>query len=296
MQQRLRTQFVHPYPLAQLAAAFALGSVADAVLALPLSLLISFAALTTIFAGSALLAARLDSATVLVTALAIALGAALASIEKNCVPGNQLKLLLDAKGEKAIAVGEPVEITGILERDPEIAPDRWYLNLRVEKIRTRDVEREVSGAVTLLVPVSSPRFKHELDERDLRYGARIRVMTQLERTDSFRNPGVSLFTEYLDRKGYDATGFVKSPLLIERLENQRVFLPLAWLYEWRRKLQAEIDSNFSRDTAGVLDASLLGNRHNLSRDTSERFRDGGTFHVLVISGLHITFLGGLRFL
>ena len=114
--------------------------------------------------------------------------------------------------------------------------------------------------------------------------------------DSFRNPGVSSFTEYLDRKGYDATGFIKSPLLVERLENERVFLPLAWLYEWRRKLQGEIDSRFSRETAGVIDAALLGNRYNLSHAASERFREGGTFHVLVISGLHITFLGGLIFL
>src|SRR6185295_14476213 len=43
-------------------------------------------------------------------------------------------------------------------------------------------------------------------------------------------------------------------------------------------------------------AALLGNRYRLSRSTSERFREGGTFHVLVISGLHITFLGGLVFL
>src|SRR3989442_13759789 len=121
-------------------------------------------------------------------------------------------------------------------------------------------------------------------------------MTMLERTDSFRNAGVSSFTEYLDRKGYDATGFVKSPLLIERLENTRVFLPLAWLYEWRRNLQAEIDSRFSKETAGVLDAALLGNRYNLSHSTAERFREGGTFHVLVISGLHISFIGGLVFL
>jgi competence protein ComEC len=84
-------------------------------------------------------------------------------------------------------------------------------------------------------------------------------------------------------------------LLIERLENERVFLPLAWLYEWRRNLQVEIDSRFSNETAGVLDAALLGNRYRLSRSTSERFREGGTFHVLVISGLHITFLGGLVF-
>src|SRR3989440_9170525 len=148
-------------------------------------------------------------------------------------------------------------------------------------------------SVVLLAPISSKSIEQEFAELDLRYGARIRVMTRLERSDSFRNPGVSSFTEYLDRKGYDATGFVKSPLLSERLENTRVDLPLAWLYEWRRNLQAAIDSRFSSETAGVLDAALLGNRYKLSRSTAERFREGGTFHVLVISGLHITFLGGL---
>ncbi|MBC8030084.1 MAG: ComEC/Rec2 family competence protein [Pyrinomonadaceae bacterium] len=299
MQQRLHTQLIHPYPLAQLAAAFSLGILAHAVFAVSLTALISIAALTTLLAVTAFRTNRIGFATILVTASALVLGATLASIEKTRVPSNQLKRLLSEtaeKGEKTIAVGEPVEVTGVLERDSEIAPERWYLNVRVENIRSRGLESEVSGVVMLLVPVSSRFNREKLGHLDLRYGARIRVMTLLERSDSFRNPGVSSFTEYLDRKGYDATGFVKSPLLIERLENTRVFLPLAWLYEWRRMLQKEIDSRFSKETAGVLDATLLGNRYNLSRPTSERFREGGTFHVLVISGLHITFLGGLVFL
>jgi competence protein ComEC len=65
------------------------------------------------------------------------------------------------------------------------------------------------------------------------------------------------------------------------------------LYQWRESLQREIDSRFAPETAGVLDAALLGNRYNLSQSASERFREGGTFHVLVISGLHISFIGGL---
>src|SRR5690606_20900807 len=35
------------------------------------------------------------------------------------------------------------------------------------------------------------------------------------------------------------------------------------------------------------------NKQFLDRQTAEIFRDGGTFHVLVISGLHITFIGAL---
>jgi competence protein ComEC len=303
------------YPLAQLAAAFALGILGGSYFAVRLSLLISSAALVTLLAAIAILTSdgrknagiwRI-SATILVMLAMFVVGATLESIEKNEVPANQLRGLLD-KG--TVAIGEPVELTGVLERDPELAPDRLYLQLRLERIRSRSIEpdapgkatqpgskeRDASGVVRLLAPVPTDTSKQEFEQLDLRYGARLRVMTVLERADNFRNPGVSSFTEYLDRKGYDATGLVKSPLLVERLENVRVFLPLRWLYGWRRKLQTEIDSRFSGDTAGVLDAALLGNRYNLSRSTSERFREGGTFHVLVISGLHITFLGGLVFL
>ena len=287
-----------PHPLAQLATAFALGILGGLYFVVPSSLLISTAALATLVAAIALVAEQrrkrgLGIATILVTLAVLLLGATFESIEKNNVPKNQLRSLLD-KG--TITVGDPIELTGVLERDPESAPERLYLFLAVEETRSRGVDRRVSGEVVLLAPVVAKSTQTEFDQLDLRYGARIRVMTVLERADSFRNPGVSSFTEYLDRKGYDATGFVKSPLLIERLENERVFLPLSWLYEWRRKLQTEIDARFSKDTAGVLDAALLGNRYNLSHSTSERFRDGGTFHVLVISGLHITFLGGLVFL
>jgi len=303
------------YPLAQLSAAFASGILGGSYFAVPLSLLIPSAVLATLLAGVVILtsdrkvnaSARRSNATILVMLAVFVVGATLESIENSAVPANQLRSLLD-KG--AVAIGEPVELTGVLERDPELAPDRLYLQLRLERIRSRSIEpdapdratqsgsieREASGVVRLLASVPTDTSKQEFDQLDLRYGARVRVMTALERADSFRNPGVSSFTEYLDRKGYDATGLVKSPLLVERLENVRVFLPLRWLYGWRRKLQTEIDSRFSKDAAGVLDAALLGNRYNLSRATSERFREGGTFHVLVISGLHITFLGGLVFL
>ena len=293
MQKSTRAQSFAAYPLALLAVAFALGIFSARSVSVSLLFLISIAGLPGLVAFAFLLRRKLEVATVFVLLAALCAGAALGSIEKNRVPGNQLSRLLN---EGTVGVGQPVEVTGVIERDPEIAPERLYLFLRVQRIRFKQTERSVTGEVVLLAPVSGKLVQEELDQLDLRYGARVRVTTVLERADSFRNPGVSSFTEYLDRKGYDATGFVKSPLLIERLENERVFLPLSWLYEWRRKLQTEIDLRFSKETAGVLDAALLGNRYNLSHSTSERFREGGTFHVLVISGLHITFLGGLVFL
>jgi competence protein ComEC len=279
-------------PLLPLAVAFAAGVLLSQWCALPLYIPI---VVVVVCAGTAFpgLKRQINAIPTILVALSFFFsGAALASLEPQAVSTNRVKRLIE---EGVLPVGMPLEITGVLEREPEIAPERIYLSLKVEGITANRVERQASGVVTLLA-ISGESAAGQLAQLELRYGARIRVMTTLERTDSFRNPGVSSFTEYLDRKGYDANGFVKSLLLMERLDDQRVFLPLAWLYEWRRKLHMEINARFSEETSGVLAAALLGNRYNLSHATAERFRDGGTFHVLVISGLHITFLGGLVFL
>jgi competence protein ComEC len=169
-----------------------------------------------------------------------------------------------------ITTGQTLMLTGVLDGPPEHARDRIYLSLRTEH-----------GSVYLIAQ----------SNEKLQYGTRIRVSAKLMRPDNFRNPGVSSLQEYLDRQGHVAMGVVSGEIV--RLGETRVFAPLAWLYAWRERLQRQIDSRFEPETAGVLDAALLGNRYNLTRSTSERFREGGTFHVLVISGLHISFIGGI---
>jgi competence protein ComEC len=205
-------------------------------------------------------------------------------------PDNRISQMFD---QGRLSSSEPVELTGIVQGQPEPAPDSFYLTVRAERIRFKGSEQNATGTVLLLAHVRAPPVRLEYEALGLRHGARVRVMTTLDRDENFRNPGVLPLTEYLEREGYDATGVVKSPLLIERLDDETVFLPLAWIYEGREQLQREFAARFTEETAGVLEAALLGNRYNISKTAAERFRAGGTFHVLVISGLQIAFIGGL---
>jgi competence protein ComEC len=281
------------HPLAQLAGAFAAGILGVHFFSAPVFLLFLVCLLASLLALICLFKRKPAAATACVTVAFLLAGACLAATEQLSVSSARLQALID---QGTIAAGEPVELTGVLTREPESAPNGFYLTLRAGQLRKRDEERRVSGVVTLLVPVHEKQTERDYQRLELHYGARVRVMTVLNRADNFRNPGVSTFLEYLERRGYDAAGYVKSPLLIERVDDEPVFLPLAWLYQWRRRLGTHMVSHFSPDTAGVLLASLLGNRYFLSQTTAERFREGGTFHVLVISGLHISFIGGMVFL
>src|SRR5207253_11514700 len=176
-------------------------------------------------------------------------GLVLSLSESRSVGSGRIARMYD---EGIIAPGEPVELTGILQGQPEPAPESFYLTLRAEKIRFKGGERDASGTVLLLAHAREQKVSKGYDALELRHGARIRVMTTLDREENFRNPGVLPFTEYLERKGFDATGVIKSPLLVERLDDERVFLPLAWLYEWRQRLAKEFAARFAPETAGVL--------------------------------------------
>ena len=274
------------HPLTQLAVAFAPGVCAAHYFSWRLGIALVAGAVCSVLATILLLKTRVRAAGLMLLPAMFFAGVTLAVLERRHDESSALKKFVDESTKS-------VTLTGVLDGPPEFARDRIYLSVRVEGI---DSEEITNGRVSLLAPFRNVATAESYRALQLRYGARIRVRTTLDRTGNYRNPGVSPLSEYLDRRGYDATGIVKSPGSIERLDDARVLAPLALLYQWRETLQREIDRRFAPETAGVLDAALLGNRYNLSQSASERFREGGTFHVLVISGLHISFIGGLVFL
>jgi competence protein ComEC len=187
--------------------------------------------------------------------------------------------------------GEPIEITGVLRAKPEPAVGGFFLELKTESAVYKGSERKISGVVRLFASTVDRQIAEEYERLQLNGGMRLRIGCALKRSEKFRNPGVASQKEILDQKEIDAVWAIKSPLLIENLGEASNFQPLSFVYDRRRELIDEFKKHFSLQTAGVLIASLLGNRYHLDKATSERFREGGTFHVLVISGLQITFIG-----
>jgi competence protein ComEC len=276
------------YPLLFIAAAFALGAATSALAFIPLKFSLPAATAGAAVGFSFLRRRENARATITVLASFVVLGIVFAAVENRLHSGPTVQHLYDAG---LIPSGDPVEVTGVIARAPEPSTDGFYLLVQVESLRYAKVDYAVAGTVWLFAPVKDAATLDQYARLEPRYGARIRVVTALKRADQFRNPGVTVYTAFLDHRGYDATGTIKTPALVERLEDERVFLPLAWLFEIRQRLLAAIVKRFDPETAGVLAASMLGNRYYLSADTSEKFRAGGTFHILIISGLHISAIG-----
>jgi competence protein ComEC len=286
-----RNLFSH-YPLFQIAVAVAAGIFTSNIVQLRLAITITSAATLSMFAVLALIKNRKSIAGVALIIAFIFIGATLGRIEQTTNRPGSVKALAEERGKAE----QQVSLTGILNQPPIFASDRVYLLVDVERINISGNAFNASGLVSLLAIFKSAESNQFYRQLDLHYGTRIRATATLNNAKRFRNPGVSSVADFMDAKGLDAVGVIKDPGAIARLGDAPAFKPLAWLYRWREFIQRRLDESFSADTAGVLAASLLGNRYNLSKVTAERFREAGTFHVLVISGVHISFIGGMVFL
>ena len=204
------------------------------------------------------------------------------------IPSDQLKTLI-TRG--VLGPNDTVALTGVIVGPVELARDGIHFSLKVALLSTTDQSMKCSGVVALNGYFRNADEAGAYRQLDLYSGSRITARTRLDRTEQYRNPGVSTLAEYLDIRDLDAIATIRGPDSIVRASDLPATSISAVLYKWRGFLQHEIDSHFSIETAGVLAAALLGNRYNLSAASAERFREGGTFHILVISGAHITFLG-----
>ncbi len=279
------------YPLLWLAVCFAFGILTANFFALDWRIFLAVCLIFGILAAAFLKKNNLSLIFIFVAF--IAAGAFCLQFEKQTIAENRLKIFYD---ENRINSGDPIEIEGVLQGKPELAVDGFFLTLKAQKAIYKGAGVDVSGNIRLFAPVPNEQIAVEYEQLNLQYGSRIRAACHLRREDSNLNPGVISYKEILDGQNIDATASVKSPLLIEKIKDESVFPPLAWIYERRQNLIVDFRDNFNRSTAGILIASLLGNRYFLDKQTAEIFREGGTFHVLVISGLHITFIGGLTLL
>ena len=287
MTETPRSQKANLYPLVLLGGAFAAGIWLESFHTLDSRVLI---ALVSILATASFQFRDKSVATSLIAAAFLFLGAWCSASEASRISESRIRSLIDSG---TVPSGAPVVVEGSLKSSPEPTSEGYIAVLEVEKITYRGEARKASGRIRLYLQTSDTASFAELEELDLRYGSHISIAGELSREEQYQNPGVTSRIELLDRQSLDAIAPVKSPMLIDLLGQDSVFLPLAWAFDVRQNLLYRFHDSFSGPTVGVLSASMLGDKYFLDRPTADVFREGGTFHVLVISGLHITFIGGL---
>lgn len=269
----------HPFLL--LAAAFSFGIWAQSLTGLHAIISIIICSVIT---ATCLLSRSKPIATPLVITLFIFAGSTAASLEALSVSPNRIKTLIDT-GQ--IGSGGLATIEGKADRSPEPSVDGYFVTIDADRLIKNGDTLEVSGSVRAFVP---------LDAEKLGVGDQVRLICGLRREDRYLVPGVRPTRQILDQIGIDATCTVRDENDLEIIKKDQTWSFMQKISDIRSRLIDRFRNELDTNTAGVLIASLLGDRYYLDKGTAETFREGGTFHILIISGLHITIIGGLALL
>lgn len=142
------------------------------------------------------------------------------------------------------------------------------------------------------------RDAQEEDEADsgdagfaLHYGERVRLAGKLRRPHNFGNPGAFDYKGYLADRGISALIAVRADH-VERLPGFAGSRPGAWRNRIRNSLLARIRELWPKRDAALLSAMLVSERSQVTREARLDFQRSGTYHLLVVAGLHLGLLAG----
>jgi len=179
-------------------------------------------------------------------------------------------------------------IEGRILAPPEHRPGRTYLFVTVE--RAAETPRMLTPAsglirVTLLVP------------NDFRVGDELRVSGRIRFPYRLGDRGEFDYQAWLERQGISATLVIpphpRTPA-IERIGYAAIF-PTSRIEAIRDHIRRFIEKGLSYPERAEMMALVIGDRGGLDQALRQRFALTGMAHLLVISGLHLSFIAAAAF-
>ena len=152
---------------------------------------------------------------------------------------------------------------------------------------TVEIEPNSRTAVTFRITPGQP-------PPSVPYGSIVEFPARVRTPRNYGNPGAFDYVGYLARRDTYWLASVQSRAPIQKLPGNCGSAFTAALVNFRESALARLDTLLQNEpkTAGFLRALLLGDDDRLDHNTSEEFRRTGTYHAIVISGLHISLVAG----
>jgi competence protein ComEC len=171
---------------------------------------------------------------------------------------------------------ETVLVKAKLKETPEISSDFVVLRTEILSISGKNI----SGIARISVTgnVDYPPMVGDVIETYVRFRLPI----------SFRAEGCFNYERYLQKEGIHVLGSIKNGKLIRIIERGHGFR--SWLSSVRLGMIHRLQREFSQEDGGILRALWLDDRSGLQRGTEQTLIDAGIFHVVAISGFHVTVL------
>jgi len=239
-------------------------------------------------------------------AMWLLLGAWSAEMQPHPAPDRPLLALSDGLVRTVEGtVTDAGPIRGELDQDPDAGPDTkpaQRIDVRLNSIEvasdTEDAQQPIQGKVRLTV-----RWPRDSVSASFLCGDRVRAFVRLLPPESFRDAGAWSRTDYLAEQGITSTATVDAAR-IERLGGAQS-IPYSCMLGGARRNAADrllklparmsgfpVSLRVRPEDAVMLAAMVTGDRTFLSHSLRAGFERTGSFHMLVVSGLHLVIVTG----
>jgi len=260
--------------------------------------------------------------------------AGLWSVQIEPAPPPQTALLSYADGLSRTVIGRVARVRDLPQRaasdnpngtDSDYDFDQWeqtnsepntVLDLALTSIEnvTPDTARMVpiAGGVRATLFADRNHGHQQVEPQPpLRCGDLVEVSLRLHAPERYRDPGAWQYADYLLDQGIAATAsapvaklrtVAAEPTPLAATVQCHIYSAQSWaavrLTNYtrstaNRRLPSPL--RLSLDDAGMLNATLFGDRSSLDRQLRVGFERIGSFHLFVVSGMHIALLAGLVF-
>jgi competence protein ComEC len=182
---------------------------------------------------------------------------------------------------------EPVRLTGVLREDAAITPFGVGVVVDAESVRIDDEPVRIDGGVRAAIAGSLATRAADA----WRQGRVVSVSGVLREPTGYRNIGVPDDRDRLLRDRIALLASVKSAALVQVLAPGAAYAEAAAAIRAHvRRAITHAVGRWSRQSAGVVTAILIGDRTGLDQDDERRLQEAGTYHVIAISGGNIALL------
>ena len=191
-----------------------------------------------------------------------------------------------------------------IEREPEAA-EALSVDLQVEAIE--EVTPDISRMSATTGGVRATVLAHGNTLPALHCGDIVEAPMRLKIPERYRDPGVWQYADYLLAQGIGTHATVRAAKIHAVTTDEaslqcRLYAAQSWASERMLKLVRSSSNRrlpqtlrLTPDDAGMLNAMLFGDRAGLNHDLRLGFERTGSFHLFVVSGMHVALLAGVVF-
>jgi competence protein ComEC len=289
------------------------------------TILLLFAAVA--LAALTLLALRRSLRIAIPAVLALWIAAGLWAAQIEPAPSPQTALLAYADGLSRTVQGRIIRLRSLPARsdnkDGDSDPDQWdeaagnatpETSVDLDLTAIEDVTPDTSRMVPIAGGIRATLLAADATQPQLQLhcGDLVQAPMRLRPPERYRDPGAWQYADYLLNQGFAATANLPSAKLNRVTSALRpplsatlqchIFVAQSWaadrLLAYTRSTPNRLllpSLRLTPDDAGMLNAMLFGDRSRLTHELRLGFERTGSFHLFVVSGMHVALLAGLLF-